>query len=478
MLDAVARQEVLAEYNILDTPPEPEYDDIANVARRVCETKVALVSLVGLDRQWFKARVGFSPCETPLDQSVCIHALQADELLVIGDLTQDLRTKHNPLVTGDPFIRFYAGAVLRNAEGFAFGSLCVVDDKPRPRGLTHDQAETLLALARQVVTLMSFRLAVTHRDEALARERESSLMLRLEGKRQAEAQRVGGVGTFEIDVADDRIALSEECRRILGLPRADALTVADFQAVSVDKQEAHHTTAAMRSEGTAKREVEYRIRRANDGGVRWVVRRSGFRTNTDGEVERMVGTVQDITERKQAELRTRALIDIGDGLRDVETLEHAVVLAARTLGEALSASRAGYAQIDVAANEIKGRTRLDGARRGEHRRDLFGRRLSPDDRPRVAGITSGGSERAGCRVARRRRRRPRVPRDQGDHLRSPAPSRTARRHPLRAQRVASDVDGLPKRTSRWPSQTEPTPLSPGSKPRTASASSTTNSATG
>src|ERR1700761_3811747 len=118
-----ARLAALDGYAILDTVPEPGFDDIVHLAMHICETPVALVSLVARDRQWFKAQAGFEPCETDLNSSVCAHALVEPDLLVIPDLTADPRTVSNPLVTGVPEIRFYAGAPLRTQEGQVLGSL-------------------------------------------------------------------------------------------------------------------------------------------------------------------------------------------------------------------------------------------------------------------------------------------------------------------------------------------------------------------
>src|ERR1700753_1141781 len=108
-----ARLAALEDYSILDTVPESGFDDIVNLAMHICAAPVALVSFVAKDRQWFKARAGFEPCEPDLDSSVCAHALVEPDLLIVPDLTADLRTAANPLVTGEPFIRFYAGAPLQ-----------------------------------------------------------------------------------------------------------------------------------------------------------------------------------------------------------------------------------------------------------------------------------------------------------------------------------------------------------------------------
>ena len=166
-----ARLAALAALDILDTLPEQGFDDVVRLATRLCATPVALVSLVALDRQWFKARIGFPDCETDLDSSVCKFALVEPDLLVIPDLTTDPRTKANPLVTGEPHIRFYAGAPLRTLEGHVLGSLCVIDTVPRSGGLTPEQADDLRALGRQVANLLEMRRAVEGRDQVLERQR-------------------------------------------------------------------------------------------------------------------------------------------------------------------------------------------------------------------------------------------------------------------------------------------------------------------
>ncbi len=170
--DTGARLAALDSYAILDTPAEKGFDDVVFLASRICETPVALVSLVALDRQWFKARLGFESCETPLDQSVCAHALRQNETLVIPDLMLDPRTRDNALVTGAPFIRFYAGALLQAAGEPPVGTLCAIDTVPRPEGLTDVQLAGLEALARQVTRQMELRrLLVQHAEASRARER-------------------------------------------------------------------------------------------------------------------------------------------------------------------------------------------------------------------------------------------------------------------------------------------------------------------
>ena len=164
------RLKALARSAILDTPAEAGFDDIVQLVTQICEVPVALVSFVAADRQWFKARVGFEPCETDLGRSICVHALIEPDLLIIPDLTADERTRTNPLVTGEPHVRFYAGAPLRTPTGEVVGSLCAIDTVPRPGGLTGAQAGSLRTLARQVMSLLDLRRAVADRDALLAEQ--------------------------------------------------------------------------------------------------------------------------------------------------------------------------------------------------------------------------------------------------------------------------------------------------------------------
>ena len=165
------RLAALRSYRILDTPPEPEFDDLVLLAARLCEAPVALISLIEDRRQWFKAELGLGVRETPLDLSICAKVVFQPGLTVVRDMTQDRRFSGNPLVTGWPHLRFYAGALLETPEGLPLGMLCVLDH--RVRDLTDEQAFTLQALARQVMSQMELRRAIAERDEALEASRRS-----------------------------------------------------------------------------------------------------------------------------------------------------------------------------------------------------------------------------------------------------------------------------------------------------------------
>jgi tRNA A-37 threonylcarbamoyl transferase component Bud32 len=151
-----ARLEALRGHEIVDSAPERAFDDIVELARFVCDMPMALVSLVEEDRQWFKARVGMPFVESSRDSSFCAHALSREDALVVPDTHEDQRFSDNPLVTGDPSIRFYAGIPIHvdGAEA-AVGTLCVLDRVPRT--LTERQLDALAALGRRVETEMSLR---------------------------------------------------------------------------------------------------------------------------------------------------------------------------------------------------------------------------------------------------------------------------------------------------------------------------------
>lgn len=152
------RLRTLQLYGVLDTASEQAYDELTHLAASLCDTPISLVSLVDEQRQWFKSRVGLEATETPRDMAFCAHAILQDGPFIVDDALTDPRFAHNPLVTGDPKIRFYAGAPLKMASGHALGTLCVIDR--RPRQLTEQQIATLGILAKAVVSLLELRRAL------------------------------------------------------------------------------------------------------------------------------------------------------------------------------------------------------------------------------------------------------------------------------------------------------------------------------
>lgn len=161
--DEDARQRSLEQLHLLDTPADQEFDDITLLASFICQAPIALISLVDKDRQWFKSRVGLEVAETPRDISFCAHSILGNDLFEVPDAAADARFADNPVVTGHPYLRFYAGIPLTTSDNHNIGTLCVIDRKPRL--LTEDQRSALRALGRQVMRLVELREATRRESE-------------------------------------------------------------------------------------------------------------------------------------------------------------------------------------------------------------------------------------------------------------------------------------------------------------------------
>jgi anti-sigma regulatory factor (Ser/Thr protein kinase) len=165
MTDETARLAALHSYEILDSQPEQAFDDLTLLASQICQTPFALISLVDEHRQWFKARIGLSMTEASRSVAFCTHAIQQPGVFIVPDALGDDRFRDNPLVTGEPHIRFYAGATLLTRDGHALGTLCVIDRVPRE--LTEEQTQALNALRRQTEAQLELRRSLRELERAL-----------------------------------------------------------------------------------------------------------------------------------------------------------------------------------------------------------------------------------------------------------------------------------------------------------------------
>src|SRR5689334_14927748 len=164
------RLAVLDAYGILDTPPERAFDDIVRLVGQLLEAPIVAVNLLAEGRQWFKSEIGLGTREMPLDDSICKFALLQQGRMVVPDTRLDARFNRNPLVTGAPGLRFYAGELLTTPEGVALGTLCVLDLEPRPQGLTAQQEAVLETMAHQVMRLIELHKALSGQQRLLEQQ--------------------------------------------------------------------------------------------------------------------------------------------------------------------------------------------------------------------------------------------------------------------------------------------------------------------
>ncbi len=286
--DEARRLDVLREYAILDTLPEQALDDLTALAAQICGTPIALISLVAEHRQWFKARIGLETSETPRDISFCGHGVQQQDLFIVPDASRDERFADNPLVTGEPHIRFYAGAPLMSPEGAVVGMLCVNDRVPRT--LTQEQEQALRVLARQVMTHFELR-------------RHTRELLESEGKFRLLAENITDVFWIGSPDLTKIYYVSPGYERIWGRTAEDLYEHPHRWAEAIvpeDRDRALQVFGSLMQDAPSV-SVEYRIARP-DGTVRWVHDRGFQVRDASGALVRLTGIVADVTERKRTEL--------------------------------------------------------------------------------------------------------------------------------------------------------------------------------
>jgi PAS domain S-box-containing protein len=334
--DEAERLAALRAFEVLDTAPEPEFDGITKAAAYLFQAPISLISFVEDTRQWFKSEVGLGTTETPLSMSICAHAIRQPRIFIVPDTTKDARFESNPLVTGEPYLRFYAGAPLITKEGLALGTLCVLDRKPR-QGISPEQGEVLQALAQQVVTQLEHRRALV---QLAAREAEAA--------RLAAIVSSSSDAIISLAAEDGHIQTwNEAAEQMFGYTEEDAVGGPVSLLLAPDRltkfeDETGVFSAAMR-QGRVSLES---VRRRKNGTLIDVSIMASRMTDTSGRVLGVSAIFRDITQRKRMQDRQALLI---------RELHHRVKNTLATVQALLGASARSTRSVDEFYHSFAGR---------------------------------------------------------------------------------------------------------------------------
>lgn len=295
-----SRRAVLRGLETLDTAADADFDRLTGLAAVLMQAPVALVTLVDLERQWFKSSLGVDEKETPVGLSFCAHAITAgDDVMVIEDATLDPRFARNPLVTGDQHVRFYAGAPIV-VSGARLGTLCVLDRKPRARPSQEllDQLQSLAGLASSLFTLKDGTRTGALARAALAREE----------KRRAVAVEAAGLASWVWDLRTDYVECDALLPLLFNLPHATSIPARAI-FLAIDRRDASEAQKRFRESLAGSDEYfgEYRIKSIDE--PRWLASRGRVvERDADGNPVMVFGVSYDISERKATDERQRLLL--------------------------------------------------------------------------------------------------------------------------------------------------------------------------
>jgi PAS domain S-box-containing protein len=318
--DEAARSAALRSYGMLDTPREHDFDELARVASEICGTPIAIVNLVDTDRQFFKAEVGIGVRSTPLEAAFCRHALLSEDVMIIPDATRDARFDCNPLVTESPYIRAYAGALLKTSEGLPIGTVCVLDY--RVHEFTEQQIGMLRFLARQAMAQLELRRTVAQQRRLLVRAVNAE-------REKANFERVVRQASDFIGMADTKgnvHFLNDAARRLVGLKIAQDVpqNVLEYVA-AVDRDVFRNEVMPLvRSGQNCDREL--RLRNFTTGAD-FPARYTIFPLRDDvGSILGYGVVTKDITEQKEEEFkRTQIMGEAAHRIKNTLSVVQAIV---------------------------------------------------------------------------------------------------------------------------------------------------------
>ncbi|WP_312485223.1 hybrid sensor histidine kinase/response regulator [Massilia timonae] len=305
-LDEEARLAVLDSYGILDTPPERSFDDVVRLVSQLLAAPIVAVNLIARGRQWFKSEIGLGMREMPLDDSICRFALLEEQQLIVPDTREDPRFRCNPLVTKDAGLRFYAGALLKTRDGVPLGTLCVLDDKPRPQGLSEQEQFVLATLAHQVMSQIELRKAMTEQEALIA------------ALRQADQRK------------DEFLAmLAHELRNPLAPIVSAATMLSNFNLDPAMVQRASEIVARQAGHMTALIDDLLDVSRVTRGKVELELRELEFKDVIADAVEQVRPLIEKHRHRLTVDLPPARAIVVGDRKRLVQVMTNLLSNAAK-----------------------------------------------------------------------------------------------------------------------------------------------------
>jgi len=311
------RLESLRSLDLLDTEPEPEFDELVQIAAAICETPISTMTLIDERRQWFKAAVGVAHRENPREISFCARAIERSDFFVVEDATKDERFSSNPLVTGAGGIRFYAGMPLEAPGGHRVGTLCVVDSVPRQ--LTALQRDTLIVLARQVMARMEMRQQQRELERTLAEKEALTRELRASDQLFRTFMDKSPFVSYLKDADGRYIYYNKQYAELFGITREEWLGSRDEDHFNEEQATIFmENDRAVLRKGASTTVME--TTPADDGSVRWWRSHKFPCHHIDGNL--LLGGVSvDVTEEWQREIMLEASkLELEEANQQLKTL--------------------------------------------------------------------------------------------------------------------------------------------------------------
>lgn len=308
----------LEEYRILDTDAEQTFDDLTFLASHVCQTPVAMISLIDSDRQWMKSTAGYPPQIVERDISFCAHTILEPDMLVIEDASRDKRFSQNPLVFQEPFVRFYAGVPIFSYDRLPLGSLCVLDRQPKQ--LSEDQLRALKALGRQVESLMELRRNLYEIENAVTKQNDSQKLIQQERQHFRDILETSRDGIL-VEENEHIVFMNTAYAKLFGCSNPEELVglhISELAAPEDLERLLDYGRKRSRGEG-APNFYEFKIKRRDNGAL--IQLDASVSDFFQDQSHYIITFVRDITERKKNEEERELLIrELQEAIANIKTL--------------------------------------------------------------------------------------------------------------------------------------------------------------